>query len=153
MIRRARADDLDTIHALDHESVSHHRAFDPDFFTISEGSWAEKRVSQNQALHDGNEEVFVFDDGAGIGGYMWGYVEERSVSRIGIVQELVVSVSRRREGIARGLVSSLLERFKERGCSACEVVVFSENDPAIRLYEAVGFSKRTCTMRCVLDRS
>jgi ribosomal protein S18 acetylase RimI-like enzyme len=153
MIREATRADLVGIHALDRESVEHHHAFDPSFFTIDEDRWLEKRVSQERALLDENEELLVFDDGSGVAGYVWGYVEDRSGVRVGIIQELSVSARRRREGIARSLIRSMLERFGERGCGLCEVVVFSQNDAAVELYEAAGFSKRTCVFRYAFDRS
>jgi ribosomal protein S18 acetylase RimI-like enzyme len=56
------------------------------------------------------------------------------------LEDLFVSGSARRTGLGRALVTAALERAEARGCRRIELDVDDDNDSAIALYEAMGFS-------------
>lgn len=59
---------------------------------------------------------------------------------VAIVGPVGVAAEHRRNGIGRRLVESLIEHLKTRGCMAAYLGV-SRDNPAGRLYEAIGFKK------------
>jgi ribosomal protein S18 acetylase RimI-like enzyme len=56
------------------------------------------------------------------------------------LEDLFVSNGARRAGLGRALVTAALERAEARGCRRIELDVDHDNDSAIALYEAMGFS-------------
>lgn len=54
---------------------------------------------------------------------------------------MAVAESARRRGVGRRLVSSLIEKNKERKVRAMKVVVGASNESAIRLYQSCGFGE------------
>ena len=56
------------------------------------------------------------------------------------LEDLFVREKARRAGLGRLLVDSALARARERGCVRIELDVNEANPPALRLYEAMGFS-------------
>jgi ribosomal protein S18 acetylase RimI-like enzyme len=58
----------------------------------------------------------------------------------GWLEDLFVSDRARRSGLGRALVGAALDRARERGCGRIELDVDDDNEPAIALYEAMGFS-------------
>jgi [ribosomal protein S18]-alanine N-acetyltransferase len=55
------------------------------------------------------------------------------------VMNLVVAEDRRRTGIARSLLEELFTRTRDEGRRGFTLEVRTSNEPAIRLYEAMGF--------------
>jgi [ribosomal protein S18]-alanine N-acetyltransferase len=55
------------------------------------------------------------------------------------VMNLVVAEDRRRTGIARSLLEELFVRTRDEGRRGFTLEVRTSNEPAIRLYEAMGF--------------
>jgi ribosomal protein S18 acetylase RimI-like enzyme len=47
----------------------------------------------------------------------------------------------RRKGIGRALIQKVIEAATEYGLEKLELVVISDNEPAIRLYKSVGFNE------------
>lgn len=58
------------------------------------------------------------------------------------LEDLYVREEARRTGLGRGLVEAALERARDRGARRIELDVQEDNEPALRLYEACGFSLR-----------
>jgi ribosomal protein S18 acetylase RimI-like enzyme len=56
------------------------------------------------------------------------------------LEDLFVDASARGSGLGRALVDAALERARERGCARIELDANERNDPAVALYESVGFS-------------
>jgi GNAT superfamily N-acetyltransferase len=56
------------------------------------------------------------------------------------LEDLFVRPEARRRGLAKALVQRSLERARERGCRRVELDTNEDNNGAIRLYEALGFS-------------
>lgn len=75
----------------------------------------------------------------GFGG-IWLVVDEAHVTT------LAVHPDHRRSGIGRLLMNELLDRAKQSGMKCSTLEVRSENEPAIELYESLGY-RRTATRR------
>jgi ribosomal protein S18 acetylase RimI-like enzyme len=56
------------------------------------------------------------------------------------LEDLYVEEHARRDGVGQALVSAALERARGRGCRRVELDVNEANEPAVALYEKLGFS-------------
>jgi ribosomal protein S18 acetylase RimI-like enzyme len=56
------------------------------------------------------------------------------------LEDLFVQAGARGRGVGRALVDAALERARARGCGRIELDVDDDNEPAIALYEVMGFS-------------
>jgi GNAT superfamily N-acetyltransferase len=56
------------------------------------------------------------------------------------LEDLYVEDSARRHGLGAELVRAALDRARERGCRRIELDVNDANEPALALYERMGFS-------------
>ena len=56
------------------------------------------------------------------------------------LEDLYVADAARGSGLGRALVEAAFARARERGCARVELDVNEANEPAIALYEALGFS-------------
>jgi ribosomal protein S18 acetylase RimI-like enzyme len=56
------------------------------------------------------------------------------------LEDLYVVPEARRSGLGRALVDAALDSARERGCVRIELDVDEDNDPALGLYAAAGFS-------------
>src|SRR2546429_224925 len=54
---------------------------------------------------------------------------------------LMVARSHRRQGVGRALLAQAVEWAREVGVTKLELHVFPHNEPALRLYEKVGFER------------
>ena len=75
------------------------------------------------------------------GGEVVAYVGSQSVLDEADMMNLAVREDARRQGIARSLVQTLCKRLSEKGVQSLTLEVRDSNEPAIRLYEALGFSQ------------
>ena len=57
-----------------------------------------------------------------------------------LIRNLGVSEARRREGIGRQLMTAVEELAAERGIGYLSLEVLADNEPAITLYENLGFA-------------
>lgn len=72
-------------------------------------------------------------------GVVAGYVGSQSVLGEADMMNLAVAPAYRRQGIGRKLVEELIRRLKEQGTHVLVLEVRASNDPAIGLYEELGF--------------
>jgi ribosomal protein S18 acetylase RimI-like enzyme len=56
------------------------------------------------------------------------------------LEDLYVVPEARRSGLGRALIDAALDSARERGCVRIELDVDEDNDPALGLYAAAGFS-------------
>ena len=56
----------------------------------------------------------------------------------GLIELLVVTASRRGEGIGRRLVEAALDTFRDAGCAEASVSTGADNESAQRIYRAAG---------------
>ena len=72
-------------------------------------------------------------------GAVVGYIGSQFSHPEADVMNVAVTPDRRREGIAEVLVDSLIMELKRIGCSSLTLEVRASNDPAIGLYQKIGF--------------
>lgn len=75
------------------------------------------------------------------GGEVLGYVGSQSVLDEADMMNLAVRETARRQGIAKALVCALCRKLSEKGVQSLTLEVRDSNEPAIRLYEALGFTQ------------
>ncbi|MDE7330834.1 MAG: ribosomal protein S18-alanine N-acetyltransferase [Lachnospiraceae bacterium] len=63
----------------------------------------------------------------------------RNMAGDGEITNVVVAADYRKKGIGRKIMEYMLERAKENGMGDCTLEVRVSNQPAIRLYESLGF--------------
>lgn len=63
----------------------------------------------------------------------------RNIAGEGEITNVVVAPDYRKKGIARKMMEYMLDRAKEIGIGDCTLEVRVSNQPAIRLYESLGF--------------
>lgn len=68
-----------------------------------------------------------------------GYVGSQSVLGEADMMNLAVSLEYRRNGVARALVTRLIENLAENQIHALNLEVRASNNPAISLYDSLGF--------------
>lgn len=76
-----------------------------------------------------------------IDGKIVGYALGRVVADESELLKICVLRCYRKRGIAEKMLSELLEKMREKGAAACFLEVRSRNEPAISLYEKLGFEK------------
>ena len=74
-------------------------------------------------------------------GEVLGYVGSQSVLDEADMMNLAVRESARRQGIAKALVLALCGKLSQKGVRSLTLEVRDSNEPAIRLYEALGFAQ------------
>ena len=60
-----------------------------------------------------------------------------------LLEDVFVEESARGTGLGRALVAFALEHARARGCRRAELDVNESNEPALRLYESLGFGKKS----------
>lgn len=80
----------------------------------------------------------VNDRGEIIGSVI-GRVEKSSGKVIGRVYTIDVKPEQRRKGVGRMLLERLEKEFREMGCEKIVLEVAVDNEPAIKLYESMGY--------------
>ena len=68
-----------------------------------------------------------------------GYIGSQTVMEETDMMNVAVHPDYRRKGIAEALVNGLVEALKEQGSRCLTLEVRASNEPAIRLYEKLGF--------------
>ncbi len=120
VIRKMTEADLDQVLAIENETFS-----DP---------WS-KDDFRNSLLDDKNDYLVVDIDGK-IAGYcgFWGVLEEGDIFNVAVKKEY------RRQHIGETMLKALLEIGLSRGITSFTLEVRCSNEPAIRLYETLGFT-------------
>jgi len=75
------------------------------------------------------------------GDALLGYAGSQTAADLSDMMNLAVAPEYRRMGIGKRLISELTEELRRRGSEALALEVRASNDPAISLYEAMGFSR------------
>jgi [ribosomal protein S18]-alanine N-acetyltransferase len=70
-----------------------------------------------------------------------GYAAFRHAAGEAELLRLAVVPGERRRGIARALVAEGLERLDREGVQVCFLEVRTDNEPAVKLYESLGFAR------------
>lgn len=151
VIRPARSADASALGRLGALLVRIHHEFDPDrFFATTprtEASYAGYLASQL-----GRDDVLVLAAEAGgvVVGYSYSGIEGTDYMALrgpaGVVYDLVVDPTRRREGIGRMLMEATLAELETRGAPRIVLSTAARNETAQRLFAAVGFRRTMIEM-------
>jgi GNAT superfamily N-acetyltransferase len=76
----------------------------------------------------------IFEDGAGVVGYAYVQV----LQGVGYVRHVVVDPDRRGAGLGRGIMAAVAAQLRAAGCPRWCLNVKPDNEPAVRLYRAMG---------------
>jgi [ribosomal protein S18]-alanine N-acetyltransferase len=87
----------------------------------------------------GDADAVALADGAGTAGF--GQLVWRADGRAHLAR-IIVRPDARGRGLGRVLVSALVERAASRGARRATLNVYPQNEAAVRLYEAAGFTAR-----------
>lgn len=95
--------------------------------------------------------VLVAEENNEIMGYVYGFSYQTPVEKapIVILDALYVREQFRNRGCATALIREFQKFAVSEGAAAIELKVFSQNDPALRVYSEIGFqeTKKYMTMR------
>lgn len=144
MRRLATPEDIDTVFALYmHEKVVPYLGYDPmpleDFKQIY------------RQLLDGRD-FFVYERDGRIAGFYRASRYPGRVRHVASLGTLAVDPALHGQGIALAMVADAIERLKSDGVKRIELIVESDNAPALRFYEKLGF-EREGTLRKFYKRA
>lgn len=122
-VRPARAEDLDTIARL--EEAAFKDSWPPDMLA-------------HELTHPGS---IMLVASRGEADPPAGYAAFRHAVGEAELLRLAVFPEERRHGIARALVTEGLQRLVQEGIQVCFLEVRRDNEPAIALYQALGFAR------------
>lgn len=139
LIRRIRAGDGDLLRQVRLRALQDSpSAFGSTYESESSRSGTEWEDIARRNAGGSREARFVAERDGRIVGLIGAYRADDDLARVNLVS-MWVTPEVRREGIARRLVSAVVEWAQIEGVEAIELWVTEGNDAAIRLYEAAGF--------------
>lgn len=151
----AGAEVLDEVRELYLEMRDHHAAIAPHFGPVrpDDDAWARRTSSYLRWLGDDPlAHVLVAREPAGGAavGYAFTHVAEgmpgwSEPARLGVVDTLAVTETRRGEGIGRLLLDGVYAHLAPHGISTVSLDVVATNAGARRFYEREGLTPRTIT--------
>jgi len=118
-IRKMTIEDLQQVCAIENETFS-----DP---------WSEEDFSNS--LQEANNAYLLAELDGVIAGYCgyWGIAGEGYIYNVAVKQEF------RRQGLGYQMLKTLIDESADRGITSFTLEVRASNEPAIRLYESLGF--------------
>jgi len=118
-IRKMTMEDLQQVCAIENETFS-----DP---------WSEEDFSNS--LQEANNAYLLAELDGVIAGYCgyWGIAGEGYIYNVAVKQEF------RRQGLGYQMLKTLIDESADRGITSFTLEVRASNEPAIRLYESLGF--------------
>jgi len=150
-VRDAGAADLPAMARLAGELARQHHAFDPPRFMVPEDV---ERGYERWFRHELGDvdAVLVVAAGAGgeIVGYAYGRLEPRDWNALreacGALHDIFVAPSARRGGVGRALLAEAVRRLEAKGAPRVVLMTAWANEPAHRLFEAMGFRRTMIEM-------
>lgn len=96
--------------------------------------------------------LLAWDGGEAVGLLSYGIVPGLfHAADSGLIELLVVTASRRGEGIGRRLVDTALRLFREAGCAEASVSTGEANDPAQHVYREAGLTETSLLLEKHFD--
>jgi ribosomal protein S18 acetylase RimI-like enzyme len=155
-IRPATAADLTAIGRLGALLVRTHHDFDPERF-MAATSRTEKSYGSvlGTQLDEPNIVILVAERDGEVIGYTYAGLEGNDYMSLrgpaGVVYDLVVDTSHRRQGVGRMLLDATLEVLKARGAPRVVLSTAERNAPAQHLFDRAGFRRTMIEMTRELD--
>lgn len=156
-IRPAKADDAPRLGELGALLVALHHSFDADRFLAPTSQTAEGygRYLVSEIDRDGVL-ILVAEDEHGIWGYVYGGLEGHDWMALrgpaGVIYDLVVDKSRRREGLGRRLLVEAMSGLEALGAPRLVLSTAQQNAAAQSLFAAMGFRPTMIEMTRELSR-
>ena len=147
--RTARTKDIDTIVELWKEMMDFHFERDRHFARSSTGHEA---FAKFVAEHIEKEEslVLVAEEGDAIVAYCIATISNRppvfETTRYGAIYDLLVTRSRRRQGIGKRLVHEIERWFSQQGIHRIEARVSTRNEVSTQFWRKIGYEPYTETV-------
>lgn len=142
LVRKATSHDIEAMKILWKEFIDFHRSRDA-FFTRSEeghtrfGEFVQKNMDDRDWL------VLVAEVDDGVCGYCMAAIQTYppvyTNTRYGLVQDIAVTASHRRQGIGRELFRHACAWFKDHGVERIELEVAASNEVSVAFWERLGF--------------
>jgi ribosomal protein S18 acetylase RimI-like enzyme len=150
-IRPATENDFEALGRMAASLVRLHHAFDAQRFFLVEpleqgyGRWLVRESKNAEAI------VLVAEQEDGkVVGYAYGTLVERDwmllLDACGALQDIYVEESVRRGGVARKLLETICERFRELGAPRVVLSTAAKNESAQRFFESMGFRRTMIEM-------
>lgn len=136
--------------------VAVHHGFDPDRFIAPTpqtergyGAFLGGELNRKDAI------VLVAEEAGAVVGYAYAGLEGHDWMALrgpsGVIYDLVVDPAHRREGLGRRLLDEILEALAARGAPRVVLSTATRNEPAQRLFAAIGFRPTMIEMTRELD--
>lgn len=144
VIRTASPLDVQVLGAFGTLLVALHHKLDPQrFIETTRTTPANYTGFLERKISDPNAMLFVAEQGGILLGYVYGEMEGHDYMSLrgpaGVVHDLFVDASRRREGIGRLLIVTILSEIKARGAQRVVLSTAHQNKTAQQLFAALGF--------------
>jgi ribosomal-protein-alanine acetyltransferase len=111
-------------------------------YRIEEQCFDQEAFSKRQIaylLADYNTIALVAKADSGIAGFIIAQVEVEENTEFGHIITINVAPAYHRKGIATKLLSEIENLLKQKGITECRLEVREDNNPAIKLYQTMGY--------------
>jgi GNAT superfamily N-acetyltransferase len=141
-VLRGNESHIDQIMEVWKEFMEYHQSIDPYYGTVKDGhlkfgEYIIERMAREDSL------VLVGMDKEDLLGYCLSFIHLRppvfTEKSVGIISDLAVRRSHKKEGVGGALVESSLEWFRDRGVTRVELRTSALNYPSIVFYQEHGF--------------
>jgi len=143
-IRQAKKEDLKKIEKM---------VFDLDMGISKIDFWKkdEKIVKKNikssvlKSFKNPKKIILVAEEKNKIIGYIAGTIKNQNpifkIKKIGFINDVYIIKKFRKKGLGKRLMKELIKFFKSQKIKVCQLSVLSNNLPAIKLYQSLGFKE------------
>lgn len=144
LVRPAAAADLPRLGRLGALLVEVHHEFDAQRFLPTRNRMpADYGGFLATQLKDANAVILVADDGGDVVGYAYATIEGYDYMTLrgpaGIIQDIVVDLGMRRQGIGRALLDGIIAELSARGVPQIVLSTAALNNGALQLFASGGF--------------
>ncbi len=151
-IRRAHAEDLETLLAFEQKIIATERPMDPTL--IQDQPISYYPIAEYLDAADTEVLVAVSDDQ--IVGSVYGQIRPRKpffqTSHLGYIGFMYVRKNFRGQGVSQSLIKHITQWFEQQKITEIILTVYANNPRAIRAYEKVGFEQHLIEMRLNRDQ-
>jgi len=142
LIRKAKKEDLRELEKLDFllaMEISRKDFFkkDREIFKKQQKKHLLKKFNKKNSIFfvvEKNNKLIGFTSG-----YIAVYPKFFKISKTGHIRDIYIKKPYRREGLGEKLMKAILQHFKNKNIKAAQLTVLTNNKPALKLYQGLGF--------------